>query len=100
MLETDNLDGVITVSNEASVAMSLRLAREEGILCGISSGANLIGAMQRVEATGGDAVVVTILCDSNKKYLSTDLCREEPVRDGYWAPRVELLGFRAIADPG
>ncbi|MEQ1633798.1 MAG: cysteine synthase, partial [Planctomycetota bacterium] len=40
--------------------------------------------------------VVTILCDSNKKYLSTDLCREEPVRDGYWTPRIELESFDAV----
>jgi cysteine synthase A len=45
---------------------------------------------------GSDAAVVTVFCDSNKKYLSTDLCREEPVRDPYLAPRVELVGFRAV----
>ena len=45
---------------------------------------------------GADATVVTIFCDSNKKYLSTDLLRDEPVRDGYLSPEVELLGFRAL----
>ncbi len=43
-----------------------------------------------------DAVVVTVFSDSNKKYLSTDLLRDEPVRDGYLSPDVELLGFRAL----
>ena len=37
-----------------------------------------------------------MLADSNKKYLSTDLMREEPVRDGYLSPDVRLLGFRAL----
>jgi len=46
--------------------------------------------------TKPDATVVTIFCDSNKKYLSTDLLRDEPVRDGYLSPDVELLGFRAL----
>jgi cysteine synthase A len=44
---------------------------------------------------GSDAVVVTVLCDSNKKYLSTDLLRAEPVKPDHLAPHVELLGFTA-----
>ena len=42
---------------------------------------------------GPDAVVATVFCDSNKKYLSTDLLRPEPVRAGYVSPDVEILGF-------
>ena len=45
---------------------------------------------------GGDAVVVTVFPDDNKKYLSTDLLREEPVRDDYLAPEVKFTGFRAF----
>ena len=45
---------------------------------------------------GDDATVVTVLADSNKKYLSTDLFREEVVRDDYLTPRVDLLSFSAI----
>jgi cysteine synthase len=41
-------------------------------------------------------VVVTVFPDSNKKYLSTDLCREEPVRNDHLSPRIELLGFAAV----
>jgi cysteine synthase A len=41
-------------------------------------------------------VVVTILPDSNKKYLSTDLLREEPVKDGFITPDVELVSAEAI----
>ncbi|MFN7591039.1 MAG: hypothetical protein ACK501_12300 [Planctomycetota bacterium] len=40
--------------------------------------------------------MVTVFCDSNKKYLSTDLCREDPVRDDDLAPHLELVGFRAV----
>ena len=45
---------------------------------------------------GPDAAVVTVFSDSNKKYLSTDLLREEPVKPEHRTPRVRLLGFRAI----
>ena len=80
--------------------MAQALARELGLAVGISSGANFLGAVQLVEqlAAGGadPGAVITIFCDSNKKYLSTDLCREEPVRDDYLAPGIELLGFRAV----
>lgn len=93
------LDEIVDAHDGDAILMAQALCQSLGLAVGISSGANVIGAMQRVEATGGDAVVVTILCDSNKKYLSTDLCREEPVRDGYWTPRVQLQSFRAIADP-
>ena len=81
--------------------MAQSLAKRLGLAVGISSGANVIGAMQIVERARGAcdvpaAAVVTILCDSNKKYLSTDLCRVEPVRDGYWTPRIELESFDAV----
>ena len=47
------------------------------------------------ERLGAAAVVVTVFPDDNKKHLSTDLLRTEPVRDGYLAPEVELLDYRA-----
>ena len=48
------------------------------------------------EELGRDAVVVTVFPDDNKKYLSTDLLREEPVKPGYLAPHIQLLGVRAF----
>ena len=45
---------------------------------------------------GGDAVVATVFPDDNKKYLSTDLLREEPVKDNYLTPEVELLSYEAF----
>ena len=74
VLETENLDGVITVSNEASVEMALRLAREEGILCGISSGANVAAAVEygsRPENAG--KTIVTVICDFGERYIQTIL---------------------------
>lgn len=56
----------------------------------------MLGAVQLAEELGPDATVATILPDSNKKYLSTDLCRDEPVRDEFLTPRVELDRFVAV----
>lgn len=74
VLETDTLDGVVTISNDASVEMALRLAREEGILCGISSGANVAAAIEfgsRPENAG--KTIVTIICDFGERYIQTIL---------------------------
>ena len=64
---------------------------------GISSGANFIGALKVQDELGGDAVVATVFCDSNKKYLSTDLLRNEPARETYVSPHVEVLGYSALS---
>ena len=72
------------ISTEAAYAMMKKLAREEGLLVGISSGAAVVGALelaQRLENSGwidehGEAVIVTILCDSADKYLSERLWEE------------------------
>jgi cysteine synthase A len=56
----------------------------------------LFAALEAQDDLGGRAVVVTVFPDSNKKYLSTDLLREEPVRPQHRSPHVQLLGFRAI----
>jgi cysteine synthase B len=64
-------DEQMEVSTEAAHRMCLRLAREEGLLVGVSSGANMVAALQVAQrARNRDAVVVTIFCDSAAKYLS------------------------------
>ncbi|MFT5441119.1 MAG: cysteine synthase A [Myxococcota bacterium] len=73
--------GVITVSNEAAIAMALRLAREEGILCGISSGGNVVAAIEYAKRAGNEnKLIVTIVCDFGERYIQTALfeaCRYE-----------------------
>ena len=77
--------------------MAQKLAKQLGLAVGISSGANVIGAIKLKEQLGEDAVVVTLLCDDNKKYLSTDLVREEPVKEGYISSDLQFEGYRPIA---
>lgn len=90
------LDAIVDVWDGDAILMAQALARHLGLAVGISSGANFLGAAQLVEQHRDAGAVVTVFCDSNKKYLSTDLCREEPVRDDYWSPEIELEGFRAV----
>ncbi len=96
ILELGNLDCVLNVDDGDSILMAQKLAEELGMGVGISSGANFLGALLTQEDMGPDAVVVTVFPDSNKKYLSTDLLREEPVKEGFLSPRVKLLGVRAL----
>jgi cysteine synthase A len=78
ILNTAIYDEVIRVSNEDAFVMARRAAREEGLLIGISAGANLQAAYKiacREENRG--KIIVTILCDTAERYLSTDLFSEE-----------------------
>lgn len=87
------LDAVVAVDDGDAILMAQKLAREVGLGVGISSGANFLGALKVMDLLDDDAVVVTVFCDDNKKYLSTDLLKDEPVRDGYRAPEIRLTGF-------
>jgi cysteine synthase A len=93
------LDDVIAVSDGDAILMAQALARDLGLGVGISSGANLIGALKAGERLGPGAAVATVFCDDNKKYLSTALSRTEPVKEGYLSPEIELLGFEATCCP-
>jgi cysteine synthase A len=96
IVDLSMLDDVIAVDDGDAIIMAQKLAGTLGLGVGISSGANLLGALMVLNDRGGDGVVATVFPDSNKKYLSTDLLGEEPVKDGFLAPDVELLGFRAF----
>jgi cysteine synthase A len=71
------VDGVETVSSADAMAMSRRLAREQALFVGTSSGANVVAALREAERLGPGATVATLLCDSGLKYLTTELFREE-----------------------
>jgi cysteine synthase A len=94
IVKLDQLDRVVAVPDGDSILMAQRLARQLGLAVGISSGANFLGALKLQNEMGGDAAVATVFSDCNKKYLSTDLMREEPVREDYETPHVELTSFK------
>ena len=96
IVDLSELDSLVDVDDGDSIRMAQKLARRLGLGVGISSGANFIGAVMLQDEMGDDAVVVTLFPDSNKKYLSTDLMRDEPVKEEHLEPRIELHGFTAF----
>lgn len=96
IVRLNELDEVIQANDGDSIIMAQKLAKELGLAVGISSGANVIGAIKLKEKMGDNAVVVTLLCDSNKKYLSTDLVKEEPIQSSFISTAVEFTGYHPI----
>ena len=76
MWRADIADEIITVSTEDAKSMARRLAREEGLFAGTSTGANVVAAIRVAERLGPGRNVLTLACDSGFKYLSTDLYSE------------------------
>ncbi len=96
IVDLQNLDSIIAVDDGDAIVMAQKLAAEIGVAVGISSGANFLGALMVQNDMGIGKTIVTVLPDDNKKYLSTDLLRKEPLKTGFLSPRVRLRSFRAI----
>jgi cysteine synthase len=96
IVKLENLDEVVAVDDGDAIIMAQKLASELGIGVGISSGANFLGALKLQNLYGKDKVIVTVFPDDNKKYLSTDLLKVEPVKQGSLTIDVCLDHFRAF----
>ncbi|MBD8487745.1 cysteine synthase family protein [Echinicola sp. CAU 1574] len=96
IVKLEEMDEIIQVNDGDAILMAQKLATTLGLAVGISSGANLIAAIKQQQKMGGEATVVTVFADSNKKYLSTDLVKEEPIKEGYISPDVSLIDFKPI----
>jgi len=96
ILKLNEVDHVISVHDGDAIIMAQKLASQLGLAVGISSGANFIGALMAQNELGDEATVVTVFADSNKKYLSTDLLHNEPVKPDYLSPDVELIDFQPL----
>lgn len=96
LVDLEDLDEVVDVWDGDAILMAQKLTRELGLGVGISSGANMLGALKIALEQGDGAVVATVFPDSNKKYLSTDLCSDEEMKDEYLTRDVELVDFRVV----
>jgi cysteine synthase A len=97
IVKLNQLDCVIQANDGDAIIMAQKLAKQLGLAVGISSGANVIGAIKLKEEMGPDAIVVTVLSDDNKKYLSTDLVKEEPSRECYISGDTTFTSYKPIA---
>ncbi len=75
--DPEKVDHVEPIGDDEALEMTLRLAREDGIFAGISSGANVVGAHRLAERLGPEAVIVTLAADTGFKYMSV-----RPYADG------------------
>ena len=73
MLRPEHIDGYLKISDAESILMTRRLAYEEGIFAGFSSGANVAAALHLLQTSFRGKTIAVIICDSGLKYLSTDL---------------------------
>lgn len=76
-LDASLLNGVFLVTSEEAIEMGRKLAREEGLFCGISSGANVVGAIKLAKRHPELKVIVTLINDTGQRYFSTPLCGVE-----------------------
>ncbi|MEW5923913.1 MAG: cysteine synthase A [Candidatus Zixiibacteriota bacterium] len=77
VLDLDVVDEIMTIENDDAFSATRRLAREEGILCGISAGANVAAAVKIAsKAENKNKLIVTIICDTGERYLSTPVFSE------------------------
>lgn len=95
IVKLEKLDDIIHVDDGDAIIMAQKLASTLGLGVGISSGANLLGAIIAQEKLGKDSIIVTIFADDNKKYLSTDLMKEEPIGKDFLSPDIELISVKA-----
>jgi cysteine synthase A len=96
IVNLSELDEVVDVWDGDAILMSQAMCHRLGLGVGISSGANIVGAIKLATELGPDATVATVICDSNKKYLSTALSAAEPPQDGYVTPEVRLDSFASV----
>ena len=94
LFNQENIDRVITIDDCDAINMSKLLAQKMGIGVGISSGANMLGAIVLNEEIGNGAV--TVFADDNKKYLSTDLFGEYEIKEEFISNKIELIDFEVM----
>lgn len=96
IVKLEQLDKIVAVDDGDAIIMAQKLASQLGLGVGISSGANFIGALMMQNELGAEKSVVTIFPDDNKKYLSTDLLKDEPVKNSFLSKDIELDSVRGF----
>lgn len=95
LLDLESLDGIVSVDDGDSIAVSRMLAAEYGLGVGISSGANFLGAVKAQLYLGEKANIVTVFADDNKKYLSTDYSNPVEYKEYYMSKDIKITGVKS-----
>lgn len=95
ILHMDEMSGVVSVDDGDAIIMAQMISQKLGVGVGISSGANLVGSIMAQNKLGKDSTIVTVFADDNKKYLSTDYTKAQPIKEGYITKDVELIDMTA-----
>lgn len=96
ILNLNKLNNIISVDDGDSIIMAQKFSKTLGLGIGISSGANFLGAVKVLVQNNFQDNVVTVFSDDNKKYLSTDLMKKEPVKDNFISTNIELLDLNVL----
>ncbi|MCL2412588.1 MAG: cysteine synthase family protein [Bacteroidales bacterium] len=95
IVKLNELDKIVEVDDGDSIIMAQQLSTILGLGVGISSGGNFLGAV-KLQQENPDANVVTMFSDCNKKYLSTDYSKTEPIKDDFLSTDIELISKETI----
>lgn len=95
ILHMDEMSDVVSVDDGDAIIMAQMISQKLGVGVGISSGANLVGSIMAQNKLGKDSTIVTVFADDNKKYLSTDYTKTQPIKEGYITKDVELIDMTA-----
>lgn len=92
------LNEVISIDDGDAIIMAQLLSKKLGLGVGISSGANFLGAIEALKKNNfkKNSVVVTVFPDDNKKYVSTDLMKNEPVKDNFLSSSISLINIKRV----
>ena len=90
------INSILPIDDGDAIIMAQTLSSCLGLGVGISSGANFLGCIKALDILGLDSVICTIFPDDNKKYLSTDLMKTEPIKDDFISSKIELLDLNVL----
>lgn len=95
ILHMDEMSDVVSVDDGDAIIMAQMISQKLGVGVGISSGANLVGSIMAQNKLGKDSTIVTVFADDNKKYLSTDYTKVQPMKEEYITKDIELVDMTA-----
>lgn len=96
IVKLDQLDDVVGVNDGDAILMAQRLCHKLGLGVGISSGANLLGAIKIALQSADGKSIATVFADGNNRYLSTDLSKAVPQKAEFITPAVNFVGAKVI----